>query len=306
MSHHPTSPAREHAWLSLHLRCDGDTDAFLRTVLLDTAEELVAGVPGAAWFYLRYWEGGPHVRLRLLLPPAAHAAARRTVRERAGAWLSGNDPGYDDPGTHYDRIAGQLAAREGQDRPVLAWQPHGRVWEQAYEPETGKYGAGTSLHAYERHFQDSSVLAARALHRHPGPTQVLSLAAALVLTGWTSPGLGPGLQPHEELVGRWDSPRPLDRRRTPQVRPGLLAGLLERARTGADPWSRSWRDSLDRLQDDLAAAGVSPARRRTGIDICHHLLCNRLGLTLEQELAVRRSSWEALAPASASHLERVP
>ncbi|GFZ82854.1 lantibiotic dehydratase C-terminal domain-containing protein [Nesterenkonia alkaliphila] len=295
MSTYPTSPGSEYTWLSLHLRCDGDTDEFLRAAVLDIAEELIARAPGTSWFYLRYWEGGPHVRLRLFLPTDEHATARRAVRERAEAWLADNNPGYETPEIYYDQIAAQLAAREGRDRPVLRWQPHGRVWEQSYEPETAKYGSGASLHAYERHFQDSSALAARVLRQRPGPTQVLSLAVALLLTGWTRPDLGPGIQSHDELVSRWGSVQPLDHRRPAQVRPELLTELLERARAGADAWSRSWRDSLDRLLDTLTDEGVSPEQRRTGTDICHHLLCNRLGLTLEQELAVRHSAWAALS-----------
>lgn len=310
MNIHPTHPASEPTWLSLHLRCDGDTDEFLRAAVLDTAEDIVARFSGGTWFYLRYWEGGPHVRLRLLLPASAHPVASQAVRDHAASWLVENDPRYEAPQTYYDQIAGQLAAREGQDRTVLPWQPHGRIWEEKYEPEVTKYGIGPSLQAYERHFHDSSALASQALRRRPGQTQVLSLATALILTSWMRPDLGPGLQSYDELVSRWGSSQRLDRRKTPQIRAELLTILMENAGGGNDPWSRPWQGSLDQLLGTLIAEGLPPEQRRNGVDICHHLLCNRLGLTLEQELTVRRNAWAAIAgqtpaPTTTSDLERV-
>lgn len=290
------------AWLSLHLRCDGNTDEFLRGPVLQTIDELLEQNTARSWFYLRYWEGGPHIRLRLLLPADRRAMVAELVQERARPWLSEHDPGYPAAADAYVQIAQSLAAREREDRDPMPWQPHGQTWEQAYVPEATKYGTGASLRAFEQHFRESSDLALRVLRQHPSTTQVLSLAALLVLTGWGREDIGPTVQSRGELVERWSSPAALDRRTPSRVRPDLLDGLLRRARADDDPWCRDWRASLRRLHRATSAAGFAAERWRNGADICHHLLCNRLGLTLEQELTVRRSAWsamEAAAPARA-------
>ncbi|GAA4622619.1 lantibiotic dehydratase C-terminal domain-containing protein [Cellulomonas oligotrophica] len=291
----------ERTWTSLHVRCDGDTDELLRTVIVDVVDDLQERDPGTAWFYLRYWEGGPHVRLRLALRPTDREHAVALVRDRAGAWLAEHDPRYPAPEQVYDQIARRLAAREGEDREVLGWQPHGHVWEQPYVPEVDKYGDGASLRAYEQHFEESSALAARVLLGRPAPTQVLTVATLLVLTGWVREDVGPSARPRDELVDRWASATPLDRRKPPRAAAEMLRGLLSRARSGADPWCEEWRTSLERLHVRLLAADVPPADRSRGSDVCHHLLCNRLGLTLEQEVTVRRIAWDLLtdeAPAN--------
>lgn len=295
-SHH--TPDASLDWLSLHLRCDGNTDEFLRGPIQMVLEELDARGTASSWFYLRYWEGGPHIRLRLLLPTHDRALAAELVREQTRPWLNAHDPEYPGATEAYAQIARSLATREAEHRELLPWQPHGRIWEQTYVPETAKYGAGASLQAFEQHFRDSSELALRVLRQQPSTTQVLSLATLLVLTGWARDDIGPTMQSRADLLDRWSSATALDRRPPAIVRPDLMDRLFQRARTGQDPWSRQWSASLDELHRASSAAGVPAARWRNGADICQHLLCNRLGLTLEQELTVRRSAWAVMDAAA--------
>lgn len=301
----PTSPSTGRAWTSLHVRCDGDTDELLRAVLLEVVGELRERDAGTSWFYLRYWEGGPHVRLRLALRLADREEAVALVRERAGAWLVEHDPRYPAPEKAYDEIARHLASREGEDRKVLGWQPHGHVWEQEYVPETAKYGDGGSLRAFENHFEESSILAARVLHQRPSTTQLLSLATLLVFAGWTCEDTGPSVRPRAELVDRWASSVSLDRRTPPRADSERLRGLLSRARSGTDPWCEQWTSSLERLHGELMATDLPSARWPSGADICHHLLFNRLGLTLEQEVTVRRVAWNLVTADPLADAERV-
>ncbi|WP_410171077.1 lantibiotic dehydratase C-terminal domain-containing protein [Corynebacterium marambiense] len=299
-------PTQDFDWLSVHLRCDGDTDELLRKIIFDTAEELVSDYTDGKWFYIRYWESGPHLRLRLFLPVFKIEEALTLVQDRASVWLVGHNPGYANGGEHYTLIARALASREGYKRLPKPWQPHGRIWKEEYEPEIAKYGTGVSLYAYERHFCESSALVADALRQKPTTTQKLSLATMLLLSTWTRRRLGPTWQSYDQLVGRWRSSDPLDLRSPPRVSLPLIADLWDRVQEGDNPWTRVWRKSLDHLENTLNTEEISVEQYSSGMDICNHLLFNRLGLTLEQELVVRRSAWSAVAPASPMKSEQIP
>jgi thiopeptide-type bacteriocin biosynthesis protein len=138
-------------WTSLHVFLPGGPateDACL-------TEAVVPAVAGADWFFIRYWEGGPHLRVRLR--------------------------GSDDEG----------AALEGALR---AWaEPRGgSVAAIAYEPETQRYGGPEGLAVSERFFRESSEVAATVVAKAPagGPRTgvALDLLVAFFLAATDSAG----------------------------------------------------------------------------------------------------------------------
>ncbi|NEE17204.1 hypothetical protein G3M58_63390, partial [Streptomyces sp. SID7499] len=52
-------------WRTWHLHVpSGDRSAHDR-VVVDAVGSVLPTLPGRPWFFLRYWHGGPHVRLRI-------------------------------------------------------------------------------------------------------------------------------------------------------------------------------------------------------------------------------------------------
>ncbi|MFI6633966.1 lantibiotic dehydratase C-terminal domain-containing protein [Nonomuraea fuscirosea] len=73
----PVAGAR--SWISAHIFYDGDLDLVI-TDLLDTVHSrLDHAAAGQGLFFLRYWEGGPHLRVRVLAGPGRADDVRRIL-----------------------------------------------------------------------------------------------------------------------------------------------------------------------------------------------------------------------------------
>ncbi|WP_078851045.1 lantibiotic dehydratase C-terminal domain-containing protein [Streptomyces sp. NRRL S-237] len=102
------------------------------------------------WFFIRYWEGGPHLRIRLLPRPdagrAATPAALDAAVRRAFADVprDGHDPeGY--PASIGDLAAASVASDPTVDRRLAATVLPPGVHAARYVPETDRYGTGAAL-----------------------------------------------------------------------------------------------------------------------------------------------------------------
>lgn len=123
-------------WLSLHLRFDGalygaEGDALVRRGVGDFVRAASRTGTLRRYFFVRYVDEGPHVRLRLM---ARSEEARRQLR---------------------------AAARSATFRAVGATR--GVRWVN-YEPELDRYGGATALPVAERLFHASSRFALEQLH----------------------------------------------------------------------------------------------------------------------------------------------
>ncbi|MEU8680288.1 lantibiotic dehydratase [Streptomyces sp. NPDC048611] len=229
------------------------------------------------WFFLRYEDPAPHLRLRFhgtpeslwpVLLPALHSWAR--ARTEAGLL--------------------------------------GKVVLDTYEPEVERYGGPTALGHAERVFQADSESVVRLLAMAPDQLGDPSSAAALgildILTRLGSP---------EEALDRLSSPSVLERRgEVPRARKQEIAALLDargrpRPPAAADGrgvgwgegWSEGWSSrspALAGLREALSAAGTDPGRTaRIALSLAH-MHCNRLlGPRREQELTAQVTAREALA-----------
>ncbi|MFC4913894.1 lantibiotic dehydratase C-terminal domain-containing protein [Actinomadura gamaensis] len=139
-------------WISAHLFCWSDLDV----VLTDTVAPLLRRLRDEGTveqaFYLRYWEGGPHLRLRLRpAAPELEADLRARLTELASAL----DAGRPDARSvrEYAAAAARLAAAEHRTND---YDPHVRTRGQVeflpYRPEHDWYGHGAALAAVEEHF----------------------------------------------------------------------------------------------------------------------------------------------------------
>ncbi|MGH3521276.1 MAG: thiopeptide-type bacteriocin biosynthesis protein [Mycobacterium sp.] len=104
-------------WVSAHLYYHDPLDELLRRAVHPLVGELAAGGLIDGFFFVRYWQGGPHVRLRARLPGQAEAQpVQRLIEERIGRFFVHHPSRALVPAESYQRSADRLAQHEF--RPV--------------------------------------------------------------------------------------------------------------------------------------------------------------------------------------------
>lgn len=272
-------------WTSRHLHLATGAVAALDRVVEHVAAPAAAET-GHPWFFVRYWQGGPHVRLRVRdLDDASAARLTARLEELLPHYAA---PRPDEPlveAAAYAAEAGRQARGEtGENRRVGALRPPG-VHVAAYEPELERYGGPAVMDASEELFARSSELVVRLLPQLPdlGARR----QAALRLTEAAARSVGPQVARsvfHE--IGRrswaaWAASYGYE--------PTLVARV---AAVGAAPsptafadlpgWARGWHDDVATLAGTLTTAGVPLPG--TVVSSHVHMTHNRLGLTILDEL----------------------
>jgi thiopeptide-type bacteriocin biosynthesis protein len=141
-------------------------------LLLDAVQPFIhetmqtAGVE--QYFFIRYWERGPHIRLRF---KGDADVLENTVKPRLEAFFT--DFMRQHPSTR-EAPAWEATLPE-QDR----WFPNNSVQWIDYEPETERYGGDTGILIAERHFQDSSATILRAMRESSTYSYERALGAAI-------------------------------------------------------------------------------------------------------------------------------
>ncbi|MER6828991.1 lantibiotic dehydratase C-terminal domain-containing protein [Streptosporangium sp. NPDC000563] len=279
------------SWQSAHLFHTGDLDDLIRDVVTPLARSATAS------FYLRYWESGPHVRLRLKGVP------RDEIRDRAAQWFADHpSPAVDAPA--YRRLAAVLAKGERRESYDPALHPPGSVVFIPYEPEERVYG---NMSAVERHFSISSSLALDVLHGAPAMERrtAVGLAVLTLTMAACQPDLAEAarrLPPHDpgdlgDLGDSGDLPAALvtqtERLWHLKDGPGLLG-----------TWAASINDLAANLPTTTGDAGSAhahlavigdDAQRARVLLRCAHLFHNRIGLRPGPESHVSTLAARALA-----------
>ncbi|MFI2608530.1 thiopeptide-type bacteriocin biosynthesis protein [Kitasatospora sp. NPDC018619] len=263
-------------WHSLHLALPlpaQETDAFLTGDLAP----LMDGLAGADWFFIRYGEGGPHLRIRFRDTGGATGALSEELTRRAARYTP----------------------------PATPWTArHGEVTGVPYAPETERYGGAALLPIAEELFTHSTRAALHAL-RTPGDRLPLALDLAhttahalgldpLAASGWLRrhaaswrwvtefPAL-PGAAVHSRVNAVFARQRRTLARRAAALREALDAGT-------AAPWLADWSarvtDAAARMR--AAAPGDSGERLAWVWASQLHMLFNRLGVGPDEERAVCR------------------
>ncbi|MFI9307430.1 thiopeptide-type bacteriocin biosynthesis protein [Streptomyces triculaminicus] len=283
-------------WYSFHLFLHSgaeDTDGFLTEDVAPLLDGLVASGEAARWFFIRYGEDGPHLRIRVAGLGAAAAAELP-----------------------------EALARAAKERPAVAgsWPSHhGEVRAVAYVPETRRYGGPRALPTAERLFAVSSrvaVEALRDLRRMPAGAGRLTLAADLAhatayalgmdrlaaarwlrrqAAGWrwvTEVPLLPGAAVHMRVNSVYGTQHAALDRRARTLREGL-------EKDAGAPWLVEW---VRRVQDtDKVLRGEADAAAGAGVEWVWasqlHMLFNRLGITPDEERAVCRLAARTLLDA---------
>ncbi|MER5961313.1 thiopeptide-type bacteriocin biosynthesis protein [Streptomyces sp. NPDC002057] len=283
----PTSSAPQRPdWTAWHLHL-GTTarsahDRVVTDVIGPTVRELAPGTP---WFFIRYWQSGPHLRLRVGdLDADARARVEAALTARlavAGAPAPGEEPL--DPAAYRSGAERLAAAGEtGENTSVKALLPPG-VHPAVYEPESDRYGGPALLPAAESLFELSSTLVLAALPKVGSERQ----RAVLALRGTVAVAAALG-DPAERAfyyahgLGAW---------RAWAAEAGHPAGLLDtitrvEGAVTLDPgahgpfagWHARIAAHADRIREQ------SPVHPGMVLFSHAHMLHNRLGLSLLEEL----------------------
>lgn len=167
------------AWSSFHVYLSEPVkvSGFLTQCVLPLAQSLVKERRASRWFFIRYWEGGPHVRLRLQDLSAGDArTVRDALRTAARDWASEHPP------TREEYYGSHAFDGKPVDVASLPWYGEGAVVEIAYEPEVQRYGGTLALPINERLFQLSSTISIAVIRStHAEPARRLSFALALMI-----------------------------------------------------------------------------------------------------------------------------
>lgn len=174
----------EFDWLNAHVYHHGDRTALVVEAIAPLMRECLATGLSDGWFFLRDRVGGPHIRLRILpAQPDARAGLQRIVADRLSGYLSAGRPStVATIPRHYDvpplPPAANMAVHGGlpQLKNAVVFQP--------YRRERDRYGDGFAVRAVERHFTESSAIAAALLASPGWPERRVTVGFCLLLLTW--------------------------------------------------------------------------------------------------------------------------
>jgi thiopeptide-type bacteriocin biosynthesis protein len=316
--------AAESKYLSVHIYYNTFN---LRTVLLWCVDPIVKMLESDGliqrFFMVRYWEGGVHVRLRLL---PAQGVSQGQIKERIEplirAFLQQRPSLFDADAAVVTPIMRKLFESEyGQDAFIeqygefgqIPLEPNNSFAYVPYKPEFERYGGPAGLALAEEHFHFSSTIALEAIRGSNSHVDscVLGLAMQLMLhLAWTFTDDNREVESFFREYGErwtammdpsWGSISNLDLKYSRQ-RDALINHVLEAKRIlGARDQVRSpvlglWLDHACWLRaslHDIYAAGQlefnPPARSEAEATIrllSHyiHMMNNRLGVVNTEEV----------------------
>jgi SagB-type dehydrogenase family enzyme len=290
-----TSTERETAagaamrWASLHVYCHSETDRLLREGVAPAIAQMRAEGALDGWFFMRYWHGGPHVRLRLRGTEEGVVAASRVVSERLRRVLRHIEvPEPLDPEAFYAgfRHQGDLA-------PDETWHPHGTVVERDYEPELERYGGVGAMAATERLFELSSEVALAVIAGTADEQARNAVAIDLIR------GLVAGAYPNDgaaqvtwlrEYATMWQFLDAAVERNATAIRSAAEATFVRSAAQLAgpadgelSPLARTWCQAVRRFASWLREQDALTSTPDAVLVSHLHMTANRLGLTASDE-----------------------
>jgi thiopeptide-type bacteriocin biosynthesis protein len=258
-------------WVSAHLFYHGDQDSVIVHLIPPIVAELADGGDRPDFFFLRYWDAGPHVRLRVRAKPGDHDRVRHVIEARCRTFFRAR-PSTDTVGQEeYEKTAALLAHAEGMTGFTRELAPNNSVSFIPYRRENRRYGRA-AMAAVEKHFVDSSRIVLSMLSAGVTPKQRITAVVAMYLIVWFRLGRSALREgDHADLFARQrDILLPLGRR---------MRALVEQTdRMPPDDGLAGWSQTMAGLQKEL------DLRRQPAVmTTCAHLAANRLGVDLLSE-----------------------
>lgn len=287
-------------WVSAHLFSQGNLDRLLTDLVDPLLDELRERRLADRGFFLRYWDGGPHIRFRVL-PSCleAVAAVRGLIEQRAFAYFAHSPAPEVLSQEEYLHSAREIGAWEGV-RPTERMYANNSVHFLPYVPEHHRYGQGATLEVVEEHFSTSSELTLELLRGTTGPEQRELAALCHLLLAWFL-----SAQDVHELAGRQLAK--VSARRVPGAVDAVAASdarflrrrerlltLTATMRKVGRAWPhmpddsslKRWASSVSGVVDALGADACAPSAE-SAADLCAHLFANRVGVRIDAEGSLR-------------------
>ncbi len=181
---------RPQRWASAHLHYHDALDDLLRSGVRPLIDELAAHGLIEKLFFVRHWQGGQHVRLRILLcDELGEEAVKRLIEALIGRFFTACPSQTIVRAEDYLQAAGWLCQHEFGHRKVTIepLQPNNSIRYVPYVPEYDRLGGSAGVAAIEPHFIDSSVIALDLIaanlsgQRRTGQALTMMLLAAAAL-----------------------------------------------------------------------------------------------------------------------------
>lgn len=176
---------RAYEWVSGHLFYHGDLDLPVSLLVRPLVDDLIGNGLVQQFFFVRHWEGGDHLRIRLLPSSSRHRLdTMALLKERADRFVE-SFPSTDNPAADaYPELAERWAAAEGRTEYERRLSPNNSLRFQPYVRETERYGEGRVMAAVERHFVESSELALRFVREGRSTAHRDTFGLMALLTAW--------------------------------------------------------------------------------------------------------------------------
>lgn len=180
-------------WVSLHVFYASDANPIVVETVRPLVEQLRRDGLIDGWFFIKYWQEGPHLRIRLRpSSPAVREEVTRRAMDALEDFLRRRPALYEnDVEGLADLYKKMYLAEYGEARWNEEYGPDGRMPFRPnnsiaiipYEPEYDRYGGKVGIQIAEWHFEHSSDMVAYLLatsNTHVRPV-LLGLAAQLSL-----------------------------------------------------------------------------------------------------------------------------
>lgn len=175
---------RNQQWLSAHLFYYDDPVPLLVDCVHPLTEELRASQAIQCFFFIRYWQGGPHIRLRLL---CADASLRETITSvleaRVKAFFTSQ------PSKTFIRQEDYSSQRAARSKIEFAQEdqtplyPNNSLQYIPYAPEYERYGGVEAMPLIEHYFMESSEIVLELLQAKLSHNRLTSKALIMMFLG---------------------------------------------------------------------------------------------------------------------------
>ena len=205
------------------------------------------------FFFLRYWQGGPHIRLRIdTADEDAAERVRHTLVSAMPSFTAEQAEEYQQQVSHQ----AELATLEGE-QPVPA-RAAGTVEPAVYSPEYAKYGGTEGVRVAEELFRATSAAVLDLFSGRDGVALKAPAGAAMRIMAMSLKGSGLDLERSREFLGRYE------RQWRAWVPPGYdetWSGMYDKTGRMVTNLCRSvWSDGATDVFHDIYAKAVTAAR----------------------------------------------
>ncbi|MFI7230555.1 thiopeptide-type bacteriocin biosynthesis protein [Nonomuraea angiospora] len=185
-------------WVALHVFYASDANPIVVEAVRPLVRRLRQDGLIGGWFFIKYWQEGPHLRVRFkpVSPAAREEVTRRAVnaieeflRRRPALYETDSEALGDLYKKMYLAEYGEESWNEqyGADGR-MPFRPNNSIALLPYEPELGRYGGEAGIRIAEWHFEQSSDLVAQLLatsNVHVRPVLLGSAAQLTLITAYT-------------------------------------------------------------------------------------------------------------------------